>query len=233
MRLAIVSDIHANLQAFEAVLADIDRKGADAIVCCGDVVGYGGDPEACVDLVRERCAAVVLGNHDLAVANGTGLRMLPPEGREAARLHRHILDDERKHWLAGLPDRLEIFGVTLVHAAPEEPRSWMRLEAARDAARQFDHFATDLCFFGHTHIPGVMSDQLGVFSIRHGRRYLVNVGSVGQPRDGDPRACVGYFETETFAYELSRVAYSTAGAAGAIRAAGLSEGLGARLHTGR
>lgn len=233
MRLAIVSDIHANLQAFEAVLADIDQQGVDAILCCGDVVGYGGDPEACVDLARERCAAVVLGNHDLAVANGTGLRLLPPDGQEAARLHRHLLDDERKKWLSGLPDRLEIFGVTLVHASPEAPRRWARLESARDAARQFEHFTTDLCFIGHTHVPGVMADRLGVFSVRPGRRYLVNVGSVGQPRDRDPRACVTYFEPELFEFEMRRVPYDTVQAVDAIRARGLSADLGNRLLEGR
>lgn len=232
MRLAVLSDIHANLEALTAALAEADARGAEALVCLGDVVGYGPDPEACVALVRERCAMTVRGNHDAAVADGAGERWLPRDGQAAARLHHAWLSDDDRAWLGGLPLAAEAFGVTLAHASPEAPADWQRLDTFAAVQAQFAAFDTDVCFVGHSHLPAVASATLGVMRVRPGHRFLVNVGSVGQPRDRDPRAAFGLFDTETAAYELVRVHYDVARTAMRIAERGLPPALGERLAAG-
>lgn len=230
--LAVISDVHANLEALTAVLDEIDRAGAEVVYCLGDLVGYGADPKACLDLIRERCTLIVAGNHDLAVASEQGLASLPRDGRTAAERHRTMLPPSDLDWLAALPLRIDADACTLVHASPQDPERWYRLDSAVRASDQFAHFATDVCFIGHTHVPGMMSDRLGVFNMRRGRRYLVNVGSVGQPRDQDPRASFVFFDPEAFSCEFVRVPYDVERAAGKIVEAGLPEGLGRRLRVG-
>lgn len=234
MRIALISDIHSNLPALTAVLGHITStsESVDRIYCLGDVVGYGAQPAQCVELVREACHAVVLGNHDLAVADGTDVDWLPLDGQEAAAHNRAELSTESLTWLAGLPLIHEDTCGTFVHATPLDPDRWLRMESFRLTQAQFSHFGTDLCFMGHTHIPAILSNSLGVFRIRQGHRYLVNVGSVGQPRDGDPRACVAFFNTETLEYTLDRVAYNVNEAARAITDAGLPRALARRLERG-
>lgn len=232
MRLALLSDIHSNLPALDAVLADVDREKPDAILCLGDVVGYGADPSPCVALVRERCDAAVLGNHDLAVATGQGIDMLPTHGQVAAEHNADVLSDTDLEWLANLPLTCVSNGVTLAHASPQLPERWMRIESFFLAQEQFRHFETDICFVGHTHLPGVLSEKLGVLRPRPGHRFIINAGSVGQPRDGDPRACMGYFDTETFAFDLKRIPYNVDRARQRIREEGLPSSLGRRLERG-
>ncbi len=232
MRLALFADVHANREALTAVLTEIDRRGADALVCLGDVVGYGPDPEACVDIVAERCEVTVLGNHDAAVATGQDLTYLPPDGQTAARRHADWVGDERLAWLTSLPLVATSHGVTLAHAGPREPERWPRLTSFQSVQAQFDAFATDVCFVGHSHRPAVVSNALGVTRVRPGHRYLINVGSVGQPRDGDPRAAFGLFDTEAVSYELVRVHYDLARTQTRIAERGLPNELGARLARG-
>ena len=232
MRLAVLSDVHANLEALTAVLAEADARGADALVCLGDVVGYGPDPGACVDLVRERCAVTVMGNHDAAVVLDAGLEVLPPDGRTAAVAQRDVLTAEQSAWLAGLPLSAVAFGVTLAHASPAEPERWHRLDSFAAVQAQFAAFETAVCFIGHSHKPAVVSDQIGVTRVRPGHRYLINVGSVGQPRDHDARAAFGMFDTEAVSYESVRVYYDVARTRLRIDEAGLPAGLGDRLSAG-
>lgn len=232
MKLAIISDIHANLEALTAALRAIEQRGVDAVYCLGDIVGYGADPGPCVDLVRSACAGVVLGNHDAAVALDTEVDYLPRDGQKAARLHQKLLTEDQLSYLATLPYTLVAEGSTFVHASPQTPEHWQRLDTFMAATAQFDHFATDVCFIGHTHLPGVMANRLGVFQVRPGHRYLINVGSVGQPRDHNPRLCVGFFDTDTFAYELVRLPYDIERAAARIKKAGLPRSLARRLHAG-
>ena len=233
MKIAVLSDIHSNLEALNAVLAEIEARGVEAIYCLGDIVGYGAEASACVDLVREACAQSVLGNHDLAVATGRGTRALPPDGQEAARHNRAQLSEAQRTWLAALPLKAEAHGCTFVHATPELPEAWYRVDSYVIAQAQFGHFATDVCFVGHTHTPAVMADRLGVLQVRPGNRYLINVGSVGQPRDQNPRACVAFFDTEAFRYELVRVPYHLERAGARIIAAGLPRRLADRLQEGQ
>ena len=232
MRLAVLSDIHANLEALRAVLREADQRGADTVVCLGDVVGYGPDPEACIDLVRERCDATVMGNHDAAVALETGADILPRDGQVAAAMHRGLISAEQRAWLAGLPLVAEGHGVTLAHASPDRPGEWLRLDSFGAIKAQFDAFETAVCFIGHSHKPAVVSDAVGVTRVRPGHRYLINVGSVGQPRDQDPRAAFGLFDTEATEYELVRVHYDLARTRMRVAERGLPEALGGRLAVG-
>ncbi len=232
MRLALLSDIHANLEALTTVLAEIDQRGADALLCLGDVVGYNADPKPCLDLVRERCTITIRGNHDEAVATGN-VKGLPKDGAAAARLHHDLLDEADRAWLATLPLRAVFEDCTLVHATPQEPEHWLRVDSYQVAHAQFNHFDTPICFAGHTHSPAVLSEKIGQFQVRKGGRFFVNVGSVGQPRDGNPRACVAFFDTEAFTYEIVRLPYHVEGARQRIEEVGLPRSLSDRLRLGR
>ena len=234
MRLAILSDIHSNLEALDRALRAVDEADVDAVYCLGDVVGYNADPAACVDRVREHCDAVVLGNHDAAVARKADVNFLPADGQEAARHNRTQLSDAQRDYLADLPLTHTADNCTFVHATPDAPTAWKRLTAYPAAQAQFDHFDTDVCFIGHTHSPAVMADSLGIFRVRAGHRYLINVGSVGQPRDGNPKLSFGLFDTDTFEYENVRLDYDVATAARKIRQADrLPNTLADRLEEGR
>ncbi|WP_420453992.1 metallophosphoesterase family protein [Rubrivirga sp.] len=231
MILAVLSDIHANLPALRAAVAAAEARGADELVNLGDVVGYGPSPVECLDVVRAEFAVNVLGNHDAAVA-GADDPALPPDGQAAVALHRALLDDDRRAWLASLPLVVERHHATFAHAAPLQPERWPRLESARDARRQFGAFETDVCFVGHSHRQAIVADTLGVFRVRRGHRFLVDVGSVGQPRDHDPRLGLALFDTEAFSVELVREHYDHAQTVAEIARVGLPRDLGDRLGVG-
>ncbi len=234
VKLAIISDIHSNLEALRRTFQTIDEADVEAVYCLGDVVGYNADPSACVDLVRERCEAVVLGNHDAAVAREADVPFLPADGQEAARHNREQLSEAQRDYLADLPLTHTVANCTFVHATPDDPTAWKRLTAYPAAQAQFDHFDTNVCFIGHTHSPAVMADSLGIFRVRSGHRYLINVGSVGQPRDGTPKLSFGLFDTEAFTYENVRLDYDVATTARKIRTADrLPNTLADRLEEGR
>ena len=232
MRIAVLSDVHANRVALEAALADMETRGIDRAVCLGDVVGYGPDPVGCVDLVREACEFTVLGNHDAAVALGRNAEALPQDGQEAARLHRALLREDQVEWLAGLPLTRTAYGATFVHAAPEHPEAWQRLTSFKAVQAQFDAFSTDICFVGHSHRPAVASSSVGVLRVRRGHRFLVDVGSVGQPRDRDPRLAYAIYDDDAFTVETVRAHYDHARTAAEIVEVGLPASLGDRLRRG-
>jgi diadenosine tetraphosphatase ApaH/serine/threonine PP2A family protein phosphatase len=240
VRYAILSDIHGNLEALRAVLAD-SRDRADAVLCLGDTVGYGADPLACVDLVAESAEATVCGNHDHAVAGRLGLEWFNRYARAAAEWTRERLDDEHRAYLGALPLVREVAGATLVHASPAQPEEWDYLVTAEDGFLVFGDFATRWCFVGHSHVPGAWS--LGSAGPEHlpgadrveaqrGRRYLVNVGSVGQPRDRDPRAAYAVWDAEAGSVEIRRVAYDHTATRRKIVDAGLPRFLADRLAAG-
>jgi diadenosine tetraphosphatase ApaH/serine/threonine PP2A family protein phosphatase len=232
MKIALISDVHSNIQALEAVLDFVDDVGVDKIVCLGDIVGYGADPKACLDILRLRCSVLVLGNHDLAVVSESNRHSLPRDGRKAAKHNHAALEKEDLEFLASLPYVASDEGCTFVHATPREPEHWYRLSSYQESQSQFSYFTTDICFNGHTHRPSIISDKLGVLQVRPGHRYLVNVGSVGQPRDGDPRASFGLFDTKEYSYRLVRVEYDIEGAIDRIKEEGLPKRLGLRLRQG-
>jgi diadenosine tetraphosphatase ApaH/serine/threonine PP2A family protein phosphatase len=214
---------------------------ADAVLCLGDTVGYGADPLPCVELVADRAHVVVGGNHEHAVADRLDLAWFNRYARAAAEWTRERLDDDHRAWLGALPLVRELADATLVHASPAQPDEWEYLVTAEDGFAAFAHFATRWCFVGHSHVPGAWS--LGSAGPEHhpgasrlavepGRRYIVNVGSVGQPRDRDPRAAYALWDAEAGRVEIRRVAYDVAAARRKIVAAGLPRFLADRLAAG-
>jgi diadenosine tetraphosphatase ApaH/serine/threonine PP2A family protein phosphatase len=215
-----------------AALREIEKHQVDAVYCLGDIVGYGADPSACVDLVRKHCRASVLGNHDVAVALESGIATLPRDGQVAARHNRRNLSDAQLEYLAGLPLTLRVDGCTFVHATPRDPQDWVRFDSLATVKDQFNYFDTDFCFVGHTHVPAVVAERLGTFKVKKGNRYIINVGSVGQPRDGNPLLSFVIFDTSEPSHELVRIPYDISAAAGRIAAEGLPSSLGRRLAKG-
>ncbi len=240
MRYAILSDIHGNLDALQAVLADAAPR-SDALLCLGDVVGYGADPEPCLEVIAERAVAFVGGNHEHGVAGLLDLDWFNPYARAAAEWTRERLDDDHCRYLAALPLEWEMVDATLVHASPIQPGEWDYLVTAEDGFSAFRGFATRLCFVGHSHRPAVWSlgswgpqFQPGNVDVRidAGRRYIVNVGSVGQPRDRDARAAYAIWDVEAGRIFGRRVAYDVAAARGKIERGGLPKFLADRLAIG-
>jgi diadenosine tetraphosphatase ApaH/serine/threonine PP2A family protein phosphatase len=240
VRYAVLSDVHGNLEALQAVLADAATH-ADDILCLGDVVGYGADPGPCVDLIGNRARAVVAGNHEHAVIGRLDLSWFNRHARAAAEWTREQIDDGCTAYLDALPLTAEVGDATLVHASPRQPDEWEYLVSLGDGLAAFAAFATRLCFVGHSHVPGVWS--LGSSGPDHergdvdvtldaGRRYIVNVGSVGQPRDRDPRAAYALWDVEGRRVTVRRVAYDVDTARGKIYSAGLPRILADRLAAG-
>jgi diadenosine tetraphosphatase ApaH/serine/threonine PP2A family protein phosphatase len=215
------------------------------VLCLGDLVGYGADPAACLDAVGERAVAIVGGNHEHGAAGRMNLAWFNPVAREAALWTREQLAPDALEWLGLLPLTATVGDATLVHASPSRPEEWDYLLSAEDGFAVFPAFETRLCFVGHSHRPGVWSlgssgpDHQGRFAawpaavpLEHGRRYLINVGSVGQPRDRDPRAAYAVWDVEARRVEIRRVPYDHRDAARRILAAGLPRILADRLASG-
>lgn len=232
MRVAIVSDIHSNLSALEAVCSEIQSRGITAVWCLGDIVGYGAHPNQCLDIIRSRCSLIIAGNHDCGVAGTTPVDDFNEYALEAIYWTREELEAEHAEYLRGLPMMLTESSCTLVHASPFEPSEWHYVVSARGAAKNFAAFATRLCFVGHTHVPMVLGEKGTVNRYTKEGRFIVNVGSVGQPRDGDPAAAFSVYDINDGSYELVRVPYPVEMAALAIRDAGLPEELARRLYQG-
>jgi len=235
-----VSDVHGNLEALRAVLDDAAPR-TDAVLCLGDTVGYGADPLASVEAVAERAQIVIGGNHEWAVAGRLDLGWFNRHARAAAEWTRDRLDDDHRAWLGGLPLASEIGDATLVHASPSQPDEWDYVVSAEDGFAALKACPTRWCFIGHSHLPGVWSigssgpehrPGAGTVVLERGRRYLVNVGSVGQPRDRDARAAYAVWDTERGRVEIRRVGYDVDEARRKIMAAGLPRLLADRLAAG-
>jgi diadenosine tetraphosphatase ApaH/serine/threonine PP2A family protein phosphatase len=238
MKTAIISDIHANLEGLQAVLAHAVGQGVDDYVCLGDIVGYNADPGACVDVIRGmprlRC---LLGNHD-AMAVGAGpLPGINAMAQAAITWTRRQLDDGHKAWLAALPLVITDADATYCHASLDEPSTWQYVSSPPDAARHFMHQETRVGFMGHSHLMFAWSEDgerldrvlSAEVDTSTGDRWLISVGSVGQPRDHDPRAGYALFDHETGLVTQLRVEYDLAAAQRKIVAAGLPPSLADRL----
>ena len=236
----MLSDIHGNLEALRAVLEDVDRAGAGAIWSLGDIVGYGADPGGCIDVVRRRAAVSLLGNHDAAAAGADSLEDFNEFARSAVEWSAAQLDESRLSYLRSLPLVHREAGVLCVHSSPFQPERWHYIHGLGDLDEHFAAFTEGICFVGHTHRPGIFAAREGQRTercgsperLRGGRRYLVNAGSVGQPRDRDQRACYALFDSEEGRVELKRVAYPVSRAQEKIRSAGLPDFLAERLAAG-
>lgn len=241
MRLLVISDIHANLAAFEAVLAD--AAGAfDKIWCLGDLVGYGPDPNECVALLRDYDHISLSGNHDWAVLGKLDIEDFNPEAQKAIRWTRKKLNEEARAYLDALPVMQVEEPFTLVHASPREP-VWEYILDVGTAAVNFGHFNTPYCLVGHSHTPLVFVQvdimRANGFSpiynqpfLLDGGRYIFNPGSVGQPRDADERAAYALLDLEEMVWEFRRVEYAIGWTQEKMRRAGMPYRLVARLEYG-
>jgi len=240
VRIAVLSDIHGNLEALEAVLAEVDRRGVDLLYSLGDIVGYGPSPAACIEIVRRRAAVSLMGNHDAAVAGLTSLEDFNEFARAAVDWTAARLDDGQIDYLASLPYTHRTPDLLLVHASPIEPERWHYIHGMADIDEYFAAFTERLCFVGHSHRPGVYAvrGDRGVVRrgeselLRPGLRYLVNAGSVGQPRDRDPRASYVICDAANEGVEVRRVAYPVEKTQERMRAAGSPAFLIDRLGAG-
>lgn len=226
LRIAIFSDVHANVHALRAVLAHIQEQGVDAMACLGDVVGYGGAPQETCTLVRQAARWTVLGNHDAAVAERMNYDYYYSSARDALDLHRSQLDEENLLWLKHLPWQYREPGLLLTHGRPDAPEAFeymfnnnhaLALLAVYDTLEQVN-------FIGHSHLthayrlkPGADEETKDVSSalitIEDDAKYVITVGSVGQPRDNDPRSCYVIYDREMKTVEFFRVPYDVRGAA--------------------
>lgn len=241
MRYAIVSDVHGNLDALEAAFATIRED--DALLCLGDIVGYGPNPNECVERIRARATATVLGNHDVAAIDDFGLSYFNPAAREAMKWTQSVLTAENRAWLDGLGYEFRMPEFLLVHGAPVNYFEYVLDKAA--AARGFAATDAPLIFVGHTHIAEVYAlqpdgkivhrhlQQGGEVTLEDGIRYLVNVGSIGQPRDLNPRASFGFYDPAARTISVERVEYPIARVQEKIVSAHLPDALARRLVVGR
>ena len=243
MRIVVVSDIHANLEALEAVLAHLDGQVPELVVCLGDFVGYGPDPNACVDLLIPRLRAAVVGNHDLAAIGARPTDDFNLFAQEAIVWTQRALTEGSRGYLGDLPERVDVEGLLLVHGSPRVPVDEYILDT-RTARASFIAESFRIALVGHTHQPAVFVESKhrvsaqGVLPevplrLRPTHRYIVNVGSVGQPRDGDPRAAYAVLDTDDATATLFRVPYAVEETQRKMEAAGLPVPLIERLALGR
>jgi predicted phosphodiesterase len=239
VRVAIVSDIHGNLHALEAVLGAIDRDAPDAIWCLGDLVGYGPRPNRCCAVVAERADFCLIGNHDLAVLGRLDLDNFQPDAALSARWTTAALEDEPRAYLESLESNGEREGVGLFHASPRDP-VWEYVLTPEVAAASMAAASQELVLVGHSHVAlhYRVSDGMlllageGTHLGLTGDRWLLNPGSVGQPRDTDPRAAWMLLDLESRRASFHRVEYDVAKTQQEIRDRGLPEALAARLEFG-
>ena len=239
MRIAVVSDIHGNLEALDAVLGRIGS--VDALWHLGDVVGYGPEPDGVVDRLEALGAVGVRGNHDAAASGGTEIEWFNPEARAAMEWTRGVIAESTRAWLAGLPLRRVESGFTLVHGSPRDPM-WEYVTSAALARAGLSAISTEHGLHGHTHVPVAFTEVDGRMrtlvpragnTVRLGEgRMLLNPGSVGQPRDGDPRASYLVIDLETATATWGRTVYDIEAVRTKMRAAGLPARLADRLRVG-
>jgi predicted phosphodiesterase len=240
MKYAIISDIHSNLEALNTTLQEIDKQDADKIICLGDIVGYGASPNECVDMIRERKIDSVMGNHDIVTCGKKEPDNFNPIARDAALWTRYVLTKKNKEFLYDLPDRREFEDFIVVHGAISDPDRYVF--STYDALPEFNLMKKErVCFFGHTHIRSSFVFQGDVvtslfdyeINIKPKAKYLINPGSVGQPRDRDPRASFLTYDTDNRIVEFTRVEYDLTLAQKKIKESGLDSRLADRLAMGR
>lgn len=243
MLIAIIADLHSNLEATEAVFNEIDKRNPDRIVCLGDLTGYNASPNEVVEIVRARGIPTVMGNHDAAVCGLEDPWFFRSSAKKVIEWQSEILQPEHKRWLAQAPEQMPFDGVCLgVHGSPSSRDDyiidWL------DAMRQMEYLNgrnTRFCFFGHSHRVSFFSERGNTDNIEYGKpypllpsnRYFINPGAVGQPRDRDPRAAFGFFDGVKNTFEFVRVEYDIAACQQRILRAGLPRELAKRLEKGK
>lgn len=241
MKILVMSDIHGNINALDAVLHDAGK--VERVWCLGDLVGYGPDPNECIKKIRSlKNCICLMGNHDSAVLGNMDMEAFNRDARLSVEWNQRIIKPENMNFLKHLPEKHVEDHVTLVHGSPRNP-VWEYILDWQVAMNNFDYFETDLCFVGHTHIPVIfqmieeeLGSQLQILSpvgpVELIGKAIVNPGSVGQPRDRDPRAAYALFDTESKIWEPRRIAYNVVEIQERITKYGLPERNAVRLADG-
>jgi len=243
VKIGVFSDVHGNLEALNAVLGAMEQDGAERIWCLGDIVGYGANPNECAERVRATAEAVVLGNHDAACAGAEPAEHFNPQARDAVQWTSRHLTDASRAWLRELPLTITHGDILLVHASPDDPAGWHYIHPHMkqgDMIQAFAALTVRAAFVGHSHQPLILVHRERQYFrflgdhlyLEEGGRYLINVGSAGQPRDGNPQAAYALYDTLAGTVTLARVAYDVAAAQRKIREAGLPVALADRLESG-
>ncbi len=240
MRYAVIADIHANLEAFQVVLNDTKEQKCTHYCCVGDVVGYNANPKECLDTIREMGMPCVKGNHDEYCSSEEELDGFNPHAAEAVNWTRKQLSKEDRQWLRDLKYVRLVASFSMVHATLDGSQRWGYVFDKLMAAASFTYQNTQVCFFGHTHVPVafvrdsvVRGGTYSKFKVEPGKKYFVNVGSVGQPRDGNPKAAYVIYDLEESTIELRRLDYDIPKAQKKIMEAGLPQRLADRLALGK
>lgn len=242
MKYAILSDVHGNLEAFQAVLKDLTQEKVDQTFFLGDSVGYGADPNQCIELLQGLTPFAVTGNHDWATVGLIEYSYFNPLAKTAIEWTTKELTVSHQEFLKKLPLMQNHHNLTLVHATPYKPAEWDYIFSSQEASLSFQHHEQQICFIGHSHVPiAFEQDEEGktyaltdtTFTLSDPHRYIINVGSVGQPRDGDPRAAYGIYNRDDSHFTLKRIPYNIEYAQKKIIEAGLPHFLALRLALGR
>ncbi len=243
MKYGVLGDIHGNLSALEEVLRCMDREGVGRLLSVGDVVGYGAAPRECIQILRERQVVVVLGNHDAACVDRLDASTFNNYARAAVHWTKGVLTREDRSWIEKLPMTVHLEHCSVAHGTLHRPELYDYIQSTTDADPSLDEMPLPVCFVGHSHVPVALlrmrDDPTRTFYTKDpvvdtddAHRALINVGSVGQPRDEDPRAAYAVFDTEAGSVHIHRVTYDIPREMRRIRDAGLPEMLAARLEWG-
>ena len=237
---AIMGDIHGNLEALETVVKDAKEQGVNSFVCVGDVVGYNANPAECLELIKELKCVTVRGNHDHYCSHDECLDDFHPLAANVVDWTRHQLTPDQIEWLRLLKMVCIVDGFTIVHSTLDMPEKWGYVFDTLEANANFTYQSTSVCFHGHTHVPIVYERQdvvrkesLTKLKIALGKKYFINVGSVGQPRDGDPRSAYAIYDVKSKLVELRRLPYDISKTQEKIRKVHLPERLAKRLEAGK
>ena len=242
MRYGLISDIHGNLEALDAVLKDLERERIDEYICVGDIVGYGANPRECIEAVKLLDPKILIaGNHEWGVLGLVGIDYFSEDAAAGIVWTKRVLEKGELDYMRSFKLSGSIEDFTLVHGSLDEPAKFNYISDNSDAYKTMKLSRTPLCFVGHTHVPGIFyADEHRVarspdFSVNldRSRKYLINIGSIGQPRDGDPRASFAIYDTKAGSVEIKRSAYDIGQAQGKILKAGLPPRLAERLAEGR
>ena len=242
MKYALLSDIHSNLEAFQAVVKDLTKEKVDDVFFLGDIVGYGADPVRCIKMLQKLTTHIIAGNHDWAAVGRTETDLFNPVAKTAIEWTALQITPRQQAFLTQLPLIKNYPHSTLVHATPHHPEDWNYLLSLKEASQNFTCGDQHICFIGHSHTPITFvqdhEDKISVlpdttFTLNDGHRYIINVGSVGQPRDGNPHAAYGIYHADDARFTLKRIPYAVERAQKKIIAAGLPPFLASRLAEGR